>query len=177
MNAKTALLLAAATLALTACAYAPEEPDPPEAQPVNLTRVYFYPSQGQTAAQQDRDRYDCYVWSVDQTGFDPARRIGPRETRATVVPSPSPLDSIATGAAVGAVVGAAAAGHGDRVEGALVGALAGSVVGSAAASAGQAQARNADTRYNRGYGRYEREAAEYRRAMSACLEGRGYSVR
>ncbi len=29
----------------------------------------------------------------------------------------------------------------------------------------------------RGAGRYEQEAADYRRAMSACLTGRGYSVR
>jgi len=46
-----------------------------------------------------------------------------------------------------------------------------------AADAQQAP-RAVSTSYNgRGQGRYEREAAEYRRAMSACLEGRGYSVR
>ncbi len=178
MNAKTTALLAAATLALTACASAWDEPEPPRAEPVNLTKVYFYPSQGQSPQQQDRDRYDCYVWSVDQTGFDPTRRIAPRETRATVVPAPSPLETVATGAAVGAAIGAVAAGHGDRAEGALVGALAGSVVGSAAAASAQPAPRATESRHDgRGYGRYEREAAEYRRAMSACLEGRGYSVR
>jgi hypothetical protein len=60
----------------------------------------------------------------------------------------------------------------------VVGALAGSVVGSAAATAQQEETRAVQARKDRrGYGRYEREAAEYRRAMSACLEGRGYSVR
>ncbi len=177
MNAKFPLLLAAMALGLPACAYSPPHEAPP-AQPVNLTKVYFYPMQGQDAARQDRDRYDCYLWAADQTGFDPARRIGPSEARAAVVPAPSPGQTVATGAAVGAAIGAVAAGRGDAFEGAVVGAAAGAVVGSAAASAQQQQARAVEARYNRqGAARYEREAAEYRRAMSACLEGRGYSVR
>jgi hypothetical protein len=173
-------LLLAAAAGVGACAYYPDsQPEPvPAAQPVSLTKVYFYPGNGQTEAQQDRDRYDCYVWAVDQTGFDPARRIGPRETRATVVPARSAGETIGTAAAVGAAIGAVAAGPGDIGEGAVVGAIAGAVVGSAAASAQAQEARVIQARHERrGYGRYEREAAEYRRAMSACLEGRGYSVR
>lgn len=177
MNAKSSLLLVFAALTLGACAYTPEYEAAP-APPVSLTKVYFYPSQGQSAAQQDRDRYDCHVWAVDQTGFDPSRRIGGRDARATVVPAPSPLETVGTAAAVGAVIGAVASGRGDAVEGALVGAMAGSVVGAAAASAQQQEARVVEARYNsRGGSRYEREAAGFRRAMSACLEGRGYSVR
>src|SRR5690606_3592621 len=119
MNARTPLLPAAAALALAACASAPEQEPPPAPVPVNLTKVYFYPMQGQTAGQQDRDRYDCHVWAVDQTGFDPTRHPAPREVRAAVVPSPSPADAVATGAAVGAVIGAVAAGPGDAAAGAL----------------------------------------------------------
>jgi outer membrane lipoprotein SlyB len=64
------------------------------------------------------------------------------------------------------------------VEGAIVGAVAGGLIGAAAASAEAEQAAAIEARRDsRGYGRYEREAGEYRRAMSACLEGRGYSVR
>lgn len=174
MNTRS-LLPVVAALVLAACAHSPQR----EAQPApaaNLTKVYFYPSQGQTAAQQDRDRYDCYVWAVDQTGFDPSRQIAPRDTRATVIPAASPLETVGTAAAVGAVIGAVAAGRGDATEGALVGAMAGSVVGAAAAST-QQQTHAVPRHDSRGYGRYEREAADYRRAMSACLEGRGYSVR
>jgi hypothetical protein len=171
-------LLLSASLGMGACAYNPPPPPAAPAPPPNLTKVYFYPSQGQSAAQQDRDRYDCYVWAVDQTGFDPSRQIGPRESRAAVVPARSPGETIGTAAAVGAVIGAVAAGPGDAAKGAVVGALAGSVVGSAAASADQQQAQAAQVRHDRrGGGRHEREATEYRRAMSACLEGRGYSVR
>jgi len=34
--------------------------------------VFVYPKQGQTDEQRDRDRYDCYLWAVDQTHFDPS---------------------------------------------------------------------------------------------------------
>jgi hypothetical protein len=146
--------------------------------PVNPTKVYFYPEQGQSEQQQDRDRYECYNWSVRQTGFDPARHLAPGEERATVVPARSPGQTIGAAAAVGAVIGAIASSPGNGAKGAAVGAIAGTVVGSAAAASEQQQAREV-TRYrdHRGDRRYEQQAAEYRRAMSACLEGRGYSVK
>lgn len=63
-------------------------------------QIFVYPNRGQSDEQRDRDRYECYVWAVEQTGFDPA-----------------------------------------------------------------AEDREPD------------EAGDYRRAMSACLEGRGYTVK
>lgn len=33
--------------------------------------IFVYPNRGQSEEQRDRDRYECYVWAVDQTGFDP----------------------------------------------------------------------------------------------------------
>jgi hypothetical protein len=150
----------------------------PAAPPVNLTKVYFYPLQGQTEAQQDRDRYECHNWSVRTTGFDPSRRLAPGDTRATVVPAQSDAQHIGAGAVVGALIGAAVAGRGDAGGGAVIGAVAGGVLGAAAADADKQQAARIEQQYNRrGSGRYEREAAEFRRAMSACLEGRGYSVK
>jgi hypothetical protein len=180
MNNKTCLTLVfVAVASLSACVYAPPAPPPAPAPPrESLTKVYFYPAQNQSAEQQDRDRYDCYVWAVDETGFDPARRIAPRDTRATVVPARSPGETVAATAAAGAVIGAIAADRGETGKGAVVGAIAGTVLGSAIASSEAEQASAVQARSSpRGYGRYEREAAEYRRAMSACLEGRGYSVR
>jgi len=35
-----------------------------------------YPSGGQSPEQQSSDRYDCYRWAVDQTGFDPTHPAG-----------------------------------------------------------------------------------------------------
>ena len=48
---------------------------PPTAQqPVsNGYDVVAYPVNGQSPAQVDQDRYDCYRWAIDQSGFDPAR--------------------------------------------------------------------------------------------------------
>jgi hypothetical protein len=145
---------------------------------VNLAKVYFYPSQGQSEEQQDRDRYDCHVWATRQTGFDPTQQIPPREQRAAVVPARAPGETVGTAAVVGAVLGAAIAGPGNVGKGAVVGAMAGTVAGSAAVAGEQAQADAINEhRQARVGGRYEREAGEYRRAMTACLSGRGYSVR
>lgn len=150
----------------------------PVAPPPNPTKVYFYPLQNQSEEQQERDRYDCYNWSVRQTGFDPGKHLAPGEERATVVPARSPGQTIGAAAAVGAVIGAIASSPGNGAKGAAVGAIAGTVVGSAAAASEQQQAEQVQYRRNyRGDRRYEQQAAEYRRAMSACLEGRGYSVK
>ena len=32
---------------------------------------FIYPSKGQNAQQQSRDKYECHAWAVQQTGFDP----------------------------------------------------------------------------------------------------------
>lgn len=47
---------------------------PPVAETVTLGayEVIAYPSRGQTAEQQARDRYECHRWAVGQSGFDPA---------------------------------------------------------------------------------------------------------
>lgn len=149
-------------------------PEPP--------RIYFYPTQGQTVAQQDRDRYECYNWAVKQTGFDPGRRGLPAQQRVAVVPSPAPGTTTVAGAVTGAVIGAVVANPGNAAGGALVGAAAGGLLGSAAEASQTQEAERLERRIEardarRGEGRYQSEAAEYRRAMSACLEGRGYSVK
>jgi len=38
--------------------------------------VFIYPRNGQSEEQQSTDRYECYVWSRDQTGFDPVQGAG-----------------------------------------------------------------------------------------------------
>jgi len=41
------------------------------AAPQSSSEIYAYPAQGQSAKQQDRDYYDCHVWAVDESGYDP----------------------------------------------------------------------------------------------------------
>ena len=67
---------------------------------------FVYPTRGQNAELQSRDRYECHRWAVSQTDFDPSEPSG-----------------------------------------------------------GVAESQNAAKR------------ADYRRAITACLEGRGYSVK
>jgi hypothetical protein len=35
--------------------------------------LFIYPAKGQSQAQQDKDRYDCHLWAVKNTGFDPTK--------------------------------------------------------------------------------------------------------
>ena len=63
--------------ALAACASQPTTRLVSEAEsaPLPPTQVYFYPLHDQTAKQQDRDRYQCYLWAKKQTGFDPSAPV------------------------------------------------------------------------------------------------------
>ncbi|MDH4229662.1 MAG: hypothetical protein OEW11_07960 [Nitrospirota bacterium] len=33
--------------------------------------LFIYPAEGQSDAERSRDRYECYEWAVDETGYDP----------------------------------------------------------------------------------------------------------
>jgi hypothetical protein len=166
-------------LVLAGCETTPVR-SPPPPPPVSVpTTVYAYPRSGQTPAQLDRDRYECHVWAVRQSGFDPSRQaVAPQQSARVVVPSgPS---SVLPGAAIGAGIGALAGSPWNPGAGALAGAAAGAVAGAAADTSranranqvAQAQQANAD----RNAARVAQNATNYRRALSACLEGRGYSV-
>ena len=162
---------------LAGCVDAPRERRVVRREPVAEQappRVYFYPTQGQSPEQQDRDRYECYGWAVKQTGFDPGRSLPPQE-RGTVVPARAPGEATVGAAIAGALIGAAVSGPGHAGGGAIVGAAAGGLLGAAAEGSQTEEVRRVQS--SRGDSRYRREAVEYRRAMSACLEGRGYSVK
>jgi len=75
-----------------------------------------------------------------------------------------------TGAVIGAMIGAP---H-DAGEGAAVGAVAGAMIGGAAE---QDQYDRAAAEAAGEQSELDRQALRYRRAMTACLEGRGYAVR
>ncbi len=82
---------------------------PPGGAPEAATstdKVFVYPRNGQSQKQQDKDRYECHAWAMEQSGFDPTQAHG-------------------------------------------------------GVSANQVDAKSAD----------------YQRAMQACLDGRGYTVK
>jgi sugar (pentulose or hexulose) kinase len=173
------LRVAAASLCaavLFGCVEAPPpRPLPPPPPPINTT-VYAYPLHGQTPEQLDRDRYECYLWAKSQTGFDPSAANLPPSARVRVVGGPPPGTGTAVGAVTGAVLGAAVSSPWQRGFGALAGALIGGAIGSTADASRQAQAQQAYAMNSAEVAQVEHQAADYRRALSACLEGRGYSV-
>jgi hypothetical protein len=124
-----------------------------------------YPKQGQSAEQQSQDRYECHVWAVQQSGFDPsappqAQAAPPQRQRGEV------LRGGARGAAAGAAIGAIA---GDAGEGAAIGATAGALKRGFEKRDRSRAAQSAPPPSNA-------ESDAYTRAMKACLQGRGYSV-
>ena len=138
-------------------------------------QMYIYPQKGQNAEQQDKDRYACHTWAVQQTGFDPSRAYPSNPSALDPQPyrpsQPHVLRGAGRGAAMGAVGGAIT---GNAGKGAAAGAAMGGLAGGfrrrderrqyQAAQQQRAQSQNA-------------QGAEYQRAMAACLDGRGYSVK
>jgi hypothetical protein len=138
-----------------------------------MPRMYVYPAQGQTEDQLQRDRYECHTWAVQQSGFDPSK---PGQGYSTVVVAPPPGTGTATGALGGAILGSILAGPRDSGFGLLFGAATGAIVGSAVDANNQQQVAQAQRQA------YEESAAQraqvqaYRRAVTTCLQGRGYTV-
>ncbi|MGH8260537.1 MAG: glycine zipper 2TM domain-containing protein [Steroidobacteraceae bacterium] len=170
--------LLGACLLLAACVTEPPpRPLPPPPPPAVNTTVYAYPEHGQTPQQQDRDQYECYVWAKQQTGFDPSAPNVPAQARVRVASGPPPGTGAAVGAVTGAVIGAAISNPWNRGFGALAGALIGGAIGSSAQAAGEERSHEAVVYSREQMRQIEHQAADYRRALSACLQGRGYSVR
>jgi hypothetical protein len=137
--------------------------------------IFIYPAKGQNQAQQDKDRYECHTWAVQQTGFDPSKpqtSAGNSDTSQSYKPSqPHVLKGAARGAALGTVGGAIT---GNTGKGAAAGAAMGGLAGGF---------RRRDERLDQSKQRAAAagnaatsQGAAYNRAMAACLQGRGYTV-
>src|SRR5262245_52416617 len=110
------------------------------------TVVYVYPDKGQSDAQSDRDRYECHMWAVKETGFDPSEtQLAPHQ-RVEVVAGPATGTRTVAGAATGAAFGAIVARPGNAGAGALIGAALGGIVGGSADAAHAQQVDAAEAR-------------------------------
>jgi hypothetical protein len=157
--------------------YAPPPPDKPN------TDVYAYPLNNQSPDQQERDRYECNAWAVKQSGFDPSGpNVPPHDRYRVVAVGPPPGSGTAFGAVTGAILGAVIAGPRNAGAGLIVGGVAGGLVGTAAEqqqrAAADTQAQQiANNQSAQQMAVIDARAANYRRALGACFEGRGYSVK
>lgn len=145
------------------------------------TQVMFYPNAGQSPEQQDRDRYECYRWAVQQARFDPGAPQVPPHQRVDVVSATPPGANTAAGAVTGAILGAAVARPRNAGGGAILGAVTGAIIGANSDAQNTAQTQRLQERYDAREAQLnaqlDQQADKFRRATSACLEARGYTVR
>ena len=172
-RARPALAIAALALLLAGCvvapprAYAPMPPAVPAPQPT----MYFYPELSQGEAKQDRDRFECYRWAVREAGVDP----GMTPVRTAPPPRAAVRDGaeVVAGAATGAIVGAAVSSPRNTGQGMVLGAIFGTMIGAAAH---EARVQSAEQAYARHVSAQQVPVGNFRRAMGACMTGRGYRV-
>lgn len=146
--------------------------------------LYVYPANGQSDKQLKEDRYQCHVWAVKESNFDPtefSEMSPPRVVKVPVGPNPNE-GSTEKGALLGAVAGSVIGSHDSTagqgaVIGAMVGAIAGSAVEAQGHKAAEAQARQRADEIARTRAEKNLRRSDYRRALTACLEGRGYTVK
>lgn len=134
--------------------------------------VYVFPSNDQNTKTQEADETTCYKWAMEQTGYDP---LNPTKVAAAPVdksPDGAAIKGAALGAAGGAAIGAIA---GDAGEGAAIGAIVGGIRGRRAKkNADAAQEQN----NKQAAANYSAELLnDYKKAFSACMEGKGYTVK
>jgi hypothetical protein len=150
------------------------------------TAPVIYPAKGQSAKQQDQDRYECHTWARGQSGFDPTQApqsAAPAQSAAATT-TPSPSGAPVSGMAAGAMGGAAVAEltHHDAGRGAAAGAIGGAVIQRVkqqqAAQQQQAKQQAAQQQASQQQASVRsQQRATYERAMGACMEGRGYTVK
>lgn len=171
--AKFTIAAAAASLTMACVAPPPRTYAVPAPPP---QRVFVYPAQGQSPEQTERDRYECHVWAVQQTGVDPSRSDASAYERVVVQPANPPGSGAVAGAIGGAIIGSIIGGPRNAGAGLILGGATGAIVGSAADANAQAQAQQTQAQYNQSASAGRARADSYRRAIGACLQGRGYTV-
>jgi hypothetical protein len=137
----------------------------------------IYPARNQSKQQMEKDKLECYSWAKDQTGFDPmaAPEAAPAQPQQKKSVAGGAAKSGARGSVFGLGIGAVT---GSAAKGAARGALVGGTLGAVRSSAQNKKAREAQNqREQEQLAEYQRGRDNYDNAYSACLEGRGYTVR
>ena len=178
MSAGTRVVLSVIILGVFNTAFAQAPPTLPDTSKMtynqisNGLKLIVFPSKGQNQQQQKIDEFECYKWSIQQTGIDPLNlpkvEAAPKETG----PTGAAIGGAAKGAAAGVAIGAIA---GDAGKGAAIGAVAGGLAGRRAGKQAQAQQnqQNQAAATNT-----ENEIKQtFIKGFSACLEGKGYTIK
>jgi outer membrane lipoprotein SlyB len=141
------------------------------AGPVLAQDPIVFPAKGQSQDQMEKDKFSCYQWAKQETGFDPMK--------VPTATSPPPQQQARRGGAVrGAAGGAVIGGIAGGSKGARRGAAAGGVIGGARTQSQRRQDEQARKQWEQEQAaQYAQSRNTYNRAYSACMEGRGYTVK
>jgi hypothetical protein len=133
-------------------------------------QLIIYPAKGQSEQQQKKDQGECQTWATKSTGIDPVA--------LAQAPAPAPsgpavgggerVAGAARGAVGGLAIGAIA---GDAGQGAAIGAVAGTMAG------GRQARQNQSEKQKQAQAQKQQKMNTWNRAVGACLEGRGYTVK
>jgi predicted lipid-binding transport protein (Tim44 family) len=139
----------------------------------------IYPAKGQSNQQMEKDKFECYSWAKGQSGFDPMEA-----PKATAPPPPKQAQSSTVGGAAKGAVGGGLLGlgigaiAGNAGKGAAIGAVSGAAIGGVRSHRQQKQDEQAQQQWaQQQANQYQQKRSAYNRAYSACLEGRGYTVK
>jgi hypothetical protein len=182
------------TTVVPAAAQAPLPP-PPTFSAAQKINMFAYPKNNQNRDQQLRDELDCYNLSQQQSGVNPDAPAPAAPTSADISAAQKEAASgaqqaqggrargAARGAAGGAMIGAIA---GDAGKGAGIGAVAGTMRGGMQqrqtnAATKQQAAQQGGSQVQQGYAQakasYDQGMSTFKRAFSACMDARAYSVK
>jgi predicted outer membrane lipoprotein len=134
--------------------------------------LMIFPAKGQSNEQTEKDKFSCYGWAKGQTGFDPMKV--PTTTTAP------PAQAKASGGVIRGGLGGAALGAiiGDSSKSAKRGLAAGALIGGVRQnSSNRATEQKTQQWQQQESSNYANNRNQYNRAYSACLEGKGYTVK
>ncbi len=134
--------------------------------------LVVFPSNNQSKEQQKIDEFDCYLWAMETTGLDPLNLPKVEVEQVDKGPEGHAVAGAARGAAAGAAIGAIT---GDAGTGAAIGATAGAIRGRRAKRYGDQMEQQQNVA-----NAAEQEKAmrdKFKKAFSACMEGKGYTVK
>jgi hypothetical protein len=134
--------------------------------------VYVFPAKDQKPEQQATDEQACYSWAVQQSGVDPLNMQATKPDSVAKGPDGSAVKGAAKGAVAGVAIGAIA---GDAGKGAAIGAAAGGMKG--ASSKKKNDAKKQEDAKKQAAATDQAKIDAFKKAYSACLEGKGYSVK
>jgi hypothetical protein len=142
---------------------------PPVKGMASTVGLYVYPQKKQSATQQLTDEQQCYNSAKTQTGYDPNATAPAPKTKDQK--SGNDNHDVAKGAARGAIVSGATGGD------AAAGAKRGAIIGGIRSKREKKKDDEAKQQTEAKKTAPDKKQDDFKRAISACLDARGYSVR